>query len=83
MLSYQHWWNDRWSSALIYNISDANGLSSVPGAIEQLQTFHVNLMWWPLKRFRLGLEYLRAESDLVNNGEGELNRVIISSKFIF
>ena len=83
MLSYQHWWNSRWSSALIYNISDANDISSVPGAIEQLQTFHINLMWWPVKRFRLGLEYLHAESEFVNQGERELDRLIFSSKFIF
>ncbi len=83
MLSYQHWWNDRWSSALIYNIADANDISSVLGAIEQLETYHMNLMWWPVKRFRLGLEYLRAENELVNRAKGELNRVIFSSKFIF
>lgn len=83
LLSYQHWWSERWSSALIFNVSDANNLPSNSRAIEQIQTYHVNLLWWPLKRVRFGVELLHAESQLVNDEEGELTRVTFSSKFIF
>ncbi len=83
MLSYQHWWSERWSSALIFNIADANNLSINPNAIEQLQTYNVNLLWWPINRLRLGLELLHADSELVDNSEGELTRLTFSSKFIF
>jgi len=52
-------------------------------AIEEVQTIHVNTIWLPVNNIRLGLEYIWAKTQYVNNAEGNLARMIFSAKYIF
>ncbi|OUS23999.1 hypothetical protein A9Q99_25975 [Gammaproteobacteria bacterium 45_16_T64] len=83
MLSYQHRWASSWNSALIFNTAKADGLDSVTSATEEVTTYHINTMWLPTKNMRVSLEYIRAESERISGLEGDLDRVIFSTKYNF
>ncbi|MBL4868439.1 MAG: porin [Pseudomonadales bacterium] len=83
MLSYQHQWNRRWASAVIFNTASADNLNAIGGASEEVTTFHVNSTWRPTKPLRLGFEFIRAERETVAGTDGDLNRLIFSSKYHF
>lgn len=83
MLSYQHQWNPQWASALVFNTARADNLHQISNTSEEINTYHINTIWWPTKPIRLGLEYIRAENKTVEGAQGDLDRVIFSSKYHF
>ncbi|PPD31704.1 MAG: porin [Methylomonas sp.] len=83
MLAYQHWWNQSWRSSLVYGIAYADQPDTVQTANQQAQSLHANLLWSPMSRTTIGLEYIYANRELVNNQNGELQRLQLSTRFNF
>lgn len=52
-------------------------------ANDEIQSAHVNLLWSPYAQATFGLEYLFATRDTFGGDDGELHRILFSSKFNF
>lgn len=84
MLAYQHWWDKAWRSTIAYGFAGAADQPGFAGnANQQTQSLHANLLWSPLPRTTIGLEYIYANRELVNGQNGELQRVQLSTRFNF
>lgn len=83
MLAYQHWWHKAWRSNLAYGIAYAEQPGFAAMANQQTQSVHANLLWSPISQATIGLEYIFANRELVNNENGELHRVQFSTRFNF
>jgi len=84
-LSYQHFWTDTVRSNATFghteiNLDDANTLG---GANESLSSVHLNLMWNPVPRVRIGAEYIYAMRDVQDGREGDFSRIQASARFDF
>lgn len=83
MLAYQHWWNNAWRSTLAYGFARADQPGFASGANRQTQSLHANLLWSPMLRTTIGLEYIFANRELVGGQDGELQRLQVSTRFNF
>ncbi len=84
MLSYQHWWSNRWRSTLAYGFAQTDLPAFANGGLtRQAQSVHLNLLWSPFLQTTLGLEYIYATRSLENGQYGDLHRVQFSSRFNF
>ena len=83
MLAYQHWWNKAWRSNVEYGIAHADQPGFAGLANQQTQSVHANLLWSPITQTTIGLEYIYANRELVNQQDGELHRLQFSTRFNF
>lgn len=84
MLSYQHWWDKYWRSTLTYGITQAEQAEFInPVMTRQVQSLHANLLWSPVNQAMLGLEYTYSSRELIDNRDGELQRVQFSARYSF
>ncbi len=84
LLSYQHWWNERWRSTVAYSFAQTQLPGFASGLLtRQGQSLHVNLLWSPVVQTTFGLEYIYANRTLENGLFGDLHRVQFSSRFNF
>lgn len=83
MLAYQHWWHKAWRSTIAYGFAGADQPGFAGNANHQTQSLHANLLWSPLLRTTIGLEYIYANRELANGQNGELQRVQLSTRFNF
>jgi hypothetical protein len=82
--AYQHWWNPAWRSSIAYGYAIADNPSFAPGAINDwVQSAHANLLWSPFVQTTFGLEYMYATRKIQSGANGDLHRVMFSSKFNF
>lgn len=82
--AYQHYWNSRWRSTLSLSFSG----SSLPGSrsdnlTARARSAQVNLFWSPIPDLSIGIEYLHAQRQLANAQDGELNRLMFSTRYTF
>jgi len=84
-VGYRHFWMDTLRSNLIYSYGEAdNDLNVVPNTVNrQFQSVHANLIWSPIPKIDLGIEYLYGYRELENSHEGDLNRVQVSATYNF
>ncbi len=82
-LAYQHWWDKTWRSNVEYGIAYAEQPGFAAVANQQTQSVHANLLWNPISQTTIGVEYIYANRELVNNQNGELHRVQFSTRFNF
>ncbi|MGR9036383.1 MAG: DcaP family trimeric outer membrane transporter [Gammaproteobacteria bacterium] len=84
MLSYQRWWNRQWRSSLIYGISGSDQPDYINTALTgQVQSLQANLLWSPVKEAMLGIEYIYANRQLIDNRDGTLHRIQLSARYNF
>jgi hypothetical protein len=86
----QHRWTDTLRSSLVYGRSRndyvqqvAGGLGSAGSRTQDYWTVHANLIWRPVPRVDIGVEYIYAFSGIVNSANGELHRIQVSFKYNF
>jgi len=84
-VGYRHFWMDTLRSNLIYSYGEAdNDLNVLPDTVNrQFQSVHANLIWSPIPKIDLGIEYLYGYRELENSAEGDLSRVQISATYNF
>lgn len=87
MASYNHWWsNSVRSSIAVSGLSTDYSRSFKllnPTRDESAQSLHLNLIWSPVKNANVGVEYIFARRELINNQVGVLNRIQTSAQYNF
>ncbi len=53
------------------------------GVNKSIWASHLNLMWSPVAKVRLGAEWLHAYRELENGTDGSLNRIQFSGRYLF
>lgn len=83
-LAYQHWWNDTWRSTLKISGLDfdlPDGSDEL--ALDSGTSIGVNLFWSPFTNGTFGLEYIRADRDVVSGLTGSGSRLSGVARFDF
>jgi len=89
--SYRHFWSDTWRSNLtlgylwIDNKSEYTYAGSDPKKDfnKDSMSVHANLIYSPLPKLDLGIEFLYAKRELENDLDGNLKRVQFSAKYAY
>jgi DcaP outer membrane protein len=84
-LAFQHWWTNTLRSSLAVGAAYADqDTSIVPNTVNKIfASSHVNLMWSPIIKMTLGLEWLHGYRELENNNDGHLDRLQFSAVYKF
>lgn len=84
-LAYRHFWLDSLRSTIAYSYGGAdNDVKLVSEtANKSFQSLHANLIWSPVPRTHLGIEYLWGNREIENGEDGDLNRVQLSCQYNF
>ncbi len=85
LVSYQHFWTDNLRSTLVYSLAERdNDMQYVTDTAEKrYQSVHANLMWSPVPRVDVGVEYIWGYRELENGEDGDMNRVQAGFQFNF
>ena len=84
-IAYQHWWTSTLRSSWAIGAGHANQDSSTaPLTINKVFTSsHVNLLWSPIRKLTLGMEWLHGYRELTNGDDGHLDRIQFSVVYKF
>jgi len=84
-LAYQHWWTRTLRSSLAIGAAYANqDTSTAPMTINKLfASSHLNLLWSPVRKMTLGLEWLHGYRELENGNDGHMDRLQFSAIYKF
>jgi len=83
--SYQHFWLDSLRSTVAYSYAGRNNdLNSVTGSADKkYQSVHANLIWSPIPRIDMGMEYIWGYREVEKGEEGDINRFQGGFKYKF
>lgn len=83
-IGVQHFWNDAFSSLLVYNQGSNNTTEGQPGTdISRANYMAFNLLWHFVENAFVGVEYLRGTRENINEADGTANRLQFSVKYSF
>ncbi len=83
-VGYQHYWNDNFSSLVVYNQGANENTAGQPeNNISNMNYMAANLLWHFAKNAFAGVEYLRGTREDIDNAKGTANRLQFSVKFSF
>lgn len=84
-VSYRHLWNDKWRSNITYSMQNVDNDVELTGdgAIKDLNSIHLNLLYSPTAKVTFGAEYMTAERELESGVDGDLDRLQFSAKYAF
>lgn len=84
-MAYRHLWSDKVRTNLIWSVQEVDNDRQLSGtaANASAQSWHVNLIWTPLRAFDVGVEVMGAERALESGSTGELSRVQAFAKYSF
>ena len=84
-ISYQHFWLDNLRSTVVYSyVSRDNDLNYVTDATnKKYQSVHANMLWSPIPRIDMGLEYIWGYREVENGEDGDINRLQGAFKYKF
>ncbi|MBP2316854.1 DcaP family trimeric outer membrane transporter [Azospirillum soli] len=85
-IGYQRWWSDQWRSTFNagftkYDIPHPGG--QYRNFASETQSLYANLMWSPIPRALLGLEYTYARIANDNGQKGDGQRLLFATQFAF
>ncbi len=84
-VSYRHFWTDALRSSVVLSYFDADNDTALTGlgVTSKAQSFHANLVWSPLPKLDLGVEYIFANREIESGEDGDLNRFQFSAKYAY
>lgn len=84
-LSYQHFWSNTLRSNLTVGRTEINldSANTLAGANKTLSSIHANLMWNPVPRVRVGVEYIYSKREVQDGRDGDFSRIQTSMRFDF
>lgn len=83
-VAYRHLWNEKLRSTLSYAFSQADNPDTlVDDVTKSASNSSINLMYSPTKKLTFGGEYLIAEREVESGADGDLNRLQLTSKWVF
>jgi len=81
---YRHFWTERLRSSLVLSMAHENNPASAPANTNRsARSAHVNLIWTPVDRADVGVEYIYADRETEDGQTGHLNRLQASAKYAF
>jgi len=83
---YQHYWNEAWRSNLLFGytgIDNGPATAYVTSPNKEIMSGHLNLIWEPVKQYRIGLEYMHGHREVESGAEGDLDRIQTSFMYLF
>jgi len=81
---YQHFWNDSFSSLLVYNQGSVEATDGLPANdISKMNYFAANLIWHFTEQAFVGIEYLHGTREDISEEDGSANRLQFSVKYSF
>jgi hypothetical protein len=84
VLYYDHWWNDRFSSAVGYSSTEVDNLAGQSAdAFKKGQYASANLLYYPADKILVGAELLWGEREDFDGESGDDVRLQISFKYNF
>jgi len=85
LVSYKHFWLDNLRSTLVYSYAERdNDLDYVADTVDsKYQSIHANLIWSPVSRINVGLEYIYATREIENGDDGDMNRLQFGFQYSF
>ena len=83
--SYRHFWTSKLRSNLTggYFIADNPVALTGGGVTDEVYSVHANLIYTPVDKLDIGVEYIYANRTLENGLNGDMNRVQFSTKYSF
>jgi hypothetical protein len=82
LTAYQHYWNEKWRSTLSLSMSKSRFNGSTSRQLtEQARSLQANLLWSPIPDLSIGVEYLHGQHQLFNGQDGELNRLMFTTRY--
>lgn len=84
-LAYQRWWNAKLRSTLAFGLAhaDYDGPHLVQSENEWLYSTHANLLWSPVFRATLGIEWIHGERETLAGTQGSLDRFQLTAIYTF
>lgn len=83
-VSYRHYWSPTLRSTLALSVLRANNGVGTAGSVNrEAESAHLNLIWSPVQRVNLGIEYLIARRETNDGSSGRLNRLQASAQYSF
>src|SRR5688572_3721213 len=80
----QHFWNDKFSSLVVYNQGSNDTTEGQPGTdVSTINYMAINLLWHFTDNAFAGVEYLRGTREDINDENGTANRIQFSVKYSF
>lgn len=84
-LAYRHFWTDTLRSSAALGWFTADNPTELTGlnVTKEAQSFHANLIWTPVPKLDLGVEYIFANREIESGADGDLNRFQFSAKYAY
>ena len=88
IVSYEHWWAANLHSTAVYGIVGLDNPTSAAPSVDRIQTVYLNLIWSPVAKTTLGVEWMFADVNFqdvpptVSDGS-DAHRVMFSAKWSF
>jgi hypothetical protein len=84
MAAYRHVWAPGLRSTWALSTLRASNPPATAGSVSRsAYSSHLNLIWSPIEKANLGLEYIRAGRTIESGQSGRLNRLQASAQFLF
>jgi len=82
--AYRHYWYDSLRSNVVLSSAEENNPPGSPANTNKsTRSAHINLIWSPVAKSDLGLEYIYADRETEDGLKGHLNRVQAAVKYAF
>jgi hypothetical protein len=82
--SYRHFWTGNLRSTVALSGLGVSNPSTADGKlIKNARSAHLNLIWSPVAKTDLGIEYIHARREIQNGQSGSLNRLQASAQYAF
>jgi hypothetical protein len=83
-LAYEQWWAKRWASNFTYGQDALELTDTLPGSTYQRANYvSANLIWLPVDRMGVGIEYLYGFRKNKDGGRGENSRIQMAFQYRF
>lgn len=84
-IAYRHVWNDQWrSTATVSTLRADHDVALTSDVVTRsVESASLNLLYSPIQRLTLGVEYRHAEREVESGADGSLDRLQASAKFTF
>jgi hypothetical protein len=84
-IAWRHYWSDQLRSSFVASYFQADNPTELTGlgVTSQADSYHANLVWSPLPRLDLGVEFIFANREVENGGDGDLRRLQFSAKYAY
>jgi hypothetical protein len=83
-MAYRHMWSDKLRSTVSYAYSEADNPDTITADVtKSVSNANINLMYSPTKNLTFGGEYILAEREVESGADGDLNRLHLTTKWVF